>query len=286
MNEQLTVILQRVEELPTLPGISMQVMQMVNNPQTSAFELAKLIEKDAALATKILKTVNSAYYSLSRKIGSIQHAIGFLGFRKLSQLIVSVSVFKDLSVPDSAYSMKKFWIHSLLTAECARLTSSLLHKGREDDAYTAGLLHDIGKLFMVKYFPELMSAVFKKSEDEGICVIDAEKQVIATDHAEVGSLLAQKWHLPEFIIDAIRHHHGSSNEPYADANSDIVHIVAFSDILTHQVTSVSYPVPGTYTYTPDILNKVGLHEEKVIQLTQGIEEKLSAAEEMLHILRE
>lgn len=286
MNDQMLTILQRVEELPTLPGISMQVMQMVNDPHTSAFELAKLIEKDAALATKILKTVNSAYYSLSRKIGSIQHAIGFLGFRKLSQLIVSVSVFKDLSVSESAYSMKKFWIHSLLTAECARSISAVLKKNRDDDAYTAGLLHDIGKLFMVKYFPEIMHSALAKSDAESLYAIDAEKQVIGTDHAEVGALLANKWRLPEFIIDAIRHHHETGEEPYKDENTDIVQIVAFSDVLTHQITATLYPVPGTYTYSSEKAQALGLNDTSITKLTQGIVEKMGAAEEMLHILRE
>ncbi len=286
MNDQVTQIIQRVEELPTLPGISMQIMQMVNNPSTSAYELAKLIEKDPALATKILKTVNSAYYSLSRKIGSIQHAIGFLGFRKLSQLIVTVSVFKDLTVSESAYSMKKFWIHSLLTAECARIVCAMTRKNREDDAYTAGLLHDIGKLFLVKYFPVEMHAALENAGKENMFAIDSELQFIGTEHAYVGALLAQKWRLPDFIVDAIRHHHSTSTDPILPENKDIVNIIAFSDVFIHMMTAQSYPVTGVYEYSESALISLGLSEDSLRVVASSIEAKMVAAEELLHILRE
>ncbi len=276
--------LQKISELPTLPVVSMQVMQLVNSPTSSAYELAKIIEKDVSLATKILKMVNSAYYSLSRKIGNVQQAIGFLGYRKLSQLLVSVSVMKDLEVETRFFSMKQFWVHSVLTAECARYIAQKVIPARQDDAYTAGLLHDIGKLFLFKYFPEKMETVMKRAEETSVDPVLAEKDEFGMDHGEVGSMLAEQWKLPKFISDACANHHRTERTGEIDAV--IVRIVALANASVNQ-SFHDYCLASSCTFMPqDDLAALGLPPVFLEGIYSEIEKKIEAAEELLSVVRE
>ena len=147
-------IKKKVQDIPSLPEIVTKVMELVQDPKSSASQLSKVISHDPGLTSRVLKLVNSAYYGFPKQISSIQHGIMILGFTTMRGLVLSSSIFK-IFAPKSDKEMsldyKKFWKHSLLTAICSRIINTHLRIQEEEDIFSAGILHDIGKVILDQY---------------------------------------------------------------------------------------------------------------------------------------
>jgi putative nucleotidyltransferase with HDIG domain len=200
--------IQLVRELPTLPSVAIKVNTLLNDPSSSASDLSEVIEKDQSITAKILKLVNSAQYNLSHKVGNVKQAISLLGYRNISYIVMTLSVFDTLkSVTDSVFDRKSFWIHSIAAALLGKKIAEACSYRMPDDLFTAGLLHDIGKVFMDGYLNEEFRAVINLAAEKQVSFHQAEKQVLDVDHAMIGEWIARTWQLPLHVTAVIKHHH-------------------------------------------------------------------------------
>lgn len=220
-DEALIKVIAGIESLPSLPQLYSEVIHELNSAEGSLNKIGEIISKDSGMSAKILQMVNSAFFGLPRKVTSPVKAVQFLGLDTVKALVLSVKVFSMFSHSDLAqYSVDDLWRHSFGTALCARIIADEENWGQEsrDEAFTAGLLHDIGKLILVDKFPEECLKVVSRINRE-IHLCDAEREVFGITHAQVGAYLLGIWGLSETIINAVAFHHtpGACPEPPPDA---------------------------------------------------------------------
>lgn len=210
---RLRAIIESITDLPTLPVVVAKITSQIANPSTNAADIGKLIEQDQVLTGKVLRLVNSAYYGFPKQIKSIQHAVVILGFNKIKTIIITASVFGTFKGSKSGnLDLKRFWQHSLATAIGSKTiaeTIGLAHIA--EDAFIGGLLHDIGKVVMDQYQPNIYTPIVKYANDKGILLHDAEQEVMGLTHANVGEWMMEKWRLPSAIVHMVANHHLPNN---------------------------------------------------------------------------
>jgi len=223
-------------DLPALPSIVSKIIELIDDPNTSADSLSKLIATDQAITAKILKIANSPFYAFPNEISSVKLAISLLGFDAVSNLVLSISFFHHFAdkFADDEFNMSKFWEHNLLVALVAKSITDDDIKYRE--IFTMGILHDIGKLIIRQYLNNYYLEIHKHIVNYHIDSHIAEKHILGVSHAEIGSWLCEKWDFPQDIIDSLKFHHNCFDE-----NSTIfAKLIAFSDELVNEA-GYSYP---------------------------------------------
>ncbi len=200
--------LDRIEELPTLPAIALQVNTMLQDYDTSIKELTDVIEKDQAIVPKILKLVNSAFFGFRSKISSLSHAIVILGYNTVRNAIISVAIIDALAIKGSKdFDVQKFWMHSVAVAVTSKHLAVESKLAVVEDAFTGGLLHDIGKLILFQFFPEQLAEIARTMKQEQLSFFLAEKHHKFVNHGRIGAHLAKRWQLPEILVDVVKYHH-------------------------------------------------------------------------------
>lgn len=200
--------LERIKDLPTIPIVITEILAAIDNPNMSANKLAKLIEKDQGLTARVLKVANSPFYGFSRKISTVDLAIVIMGFNVLKEIVLSIVIKRFYSkILTQIFDIKAFWLYGLFCASTSRLLARKLGYKIAGEAFVAGLVHDIGILIIVEYFTEDYKKIKELSEVNSITHLEAEKQVLGSDHSEIGGWLAEKWNLPNQIIHSIKNHH-------------------------------------------------------------------------------
>ncbi|MFC1555896.1 HDOD domain-containing protein [candidate division KSB1 bacterium] len=229
-NERIKRIAQNVLSLPALPTIIAKMIELIDDPKTSASQLAKLISTDQVLTTKILKMANSAYYGFPRRIATINLAIVILGFDMLKDVGLGVSIidrFKNKS-SDESFDMSRFWEHSIACGVIGKMLARKMRYRLSGEVFVAGVIHDIGKLILNQYFTKEFDGIMERVKTKGESFKQAELEELGIGHALIGSWLAEKWNLPEQLVEAIRHHHTPNQ---AVINPELTAMVHFSDFL-------------------------------------------------------
>ena len=231
-------------ELATFPDIYFRIKEVLDAPQSSAKDIADVVSTDVGLSAKLLKLVNSPFYGFADTIGSIAHAVSLVGIKEISTLALGISTinfFKD--IPPELMDMKTFWRHSLSCGIFARLLGSQISGASPDRLFTAGLLHDVGRLIIFKKQPYASVQALLYARENMVPLVDAEAEALGYDHTEVASLLLSAWNFPASILDAISHHHA----PKASQNPMEAAVIQIADNLTNAVEISSggmYVLPG------------------------------------------
>jgi putative nucleotidyltransferase with HDIG domain len=190
----------------------MHVNQVVNDPNSSAQDLERVIESDVAISAKLIRLVNSASYGLPRQVDSLSQAIPILGFYTVQNLVMSVSIFEMNAMTE--YDLKAFWRHSFATGTVAHAIAEADELPGSKSQSLAGLLHDIGKAFMIQDFFREQQSIHQEMLSNKISFIEAEKKLFSTNHAEIGGAIAEKWNFPASLTASIRHHHDPDGAEY------------------------------------------------------------------------
>ena len=230
--------LDKIDNLPTLPTIAMEVNKLLQDYNTSIKKLSDLIENDQAIVAKILKLVNSAFFGLRSKVGNIPHAITLLGFNTVRNAVISVSVIKSLSnISDmEGFKIDDFWTHSVSVAVASKhIANTTLLYNNADDCFIGGLLHDIGKLILINNFETLFRDIWRIKNEENISFFEAEKKIGSMNHAQIGGYMASKWKLPKALSDSIARHHSLSNMAI---DMDLLKIIYSADIIINNLDLV------------------------------------------------
>ncbi len=212
-------VVHRIFDLPSFPLVIQKLTEVADNPNSNSRDMAKVMEKDQALCVKVLKLINSAFYSRNKTISSLEHAIALLGFNSIRSLALSVSVKNLIKVDESVFPQERFWAHSLATAIGSRLLAEHQKSNLGDEAFTAGLLHDIGILLEARYFPEELTEVMR-SVEKGEVMQDAEEKILGVDHCLLGAWLAEQWRLAPVLRESILLHHKMEQQALPKAEVD------------------------------------------------------------------
>lgn len=209
MSLTLEELVARVEDLPALPAVVTQVMRLIEDPDSTAADLNAVISRDQALTAKVLRLANSAYYGFARRVGTVTEAVVLLGFNTIRNLVLAASVSNVLQREAPGYHLARgeLWRHSLTSAMAARLLARKARFRAAEEAFVAGLLHDIGKLILSQYVGQAYQELLDRVAQSGLPFMEAERQVLGFDHAQAGGLVAEKWNLPEALVEAISCHH-------------------------------------------------------------------------------
>jgi putative nucleotidyltransferase with HDIG domain len=216
-------VVRNLHDLPSLPAVVMELLSSIDAQDVDISVLAKKVSHDQALMAKTLRLANSPVYGLQVKVTTLSQAITFLGFQATRNLIIAAAVTGCFAEGKcSGFDYKAFWRHSIATAACARVLARRM-KFNQDYAFTAGLLHDIGRLVLVTTFPEQYAQALALRRDADCELIEAERQVLGVDHVAAGIALAGHWNFSDTMRLAIANHH-DPEAPGAGFLATIVHV--------------------------------------------------------------
>jgi putative nucleotidyltransferase with HDIG domain len=218
-----------VRELPALPAIVVELIELLERDDVVAGQLASRISHDQALTAKTLRLANSSFYGMPRQVVSLTDAIAVLGLRTVRAMVTAAAVIGKLERGScDGFDLTAFWRHSIATAVCARAIAQAVRADPEA-AFTAGLLHDIGRLVLVSGFAEPYALALAHQRECDAPMLDSERKILGIDHALAGGLMAEHWRFSPVMVEAIRRHH----EPVATSAIDLSNLVHVADNIAH-----------------------------------------------------
>lgn len=219
-------ILKQVQSLSPLPGTLTRLITVLDNPTSSVDDIVDVIRYDEAITTQILKLCNSAYFGLSRQVGSLKDAVRFLGTTKVLQILMAVHGKSLLSNGQRGYGLDPgvLWRHSVAVSLASATIARMAGLENVNLASTAGLLHDVGKSVLNEYVGREFAAIGDVLASQKFTFCEAEKLVLGYSHDEIGALVAEKWLLPESIVRCIRYHHNPEDLLPPDPIVDVVYV--------------------------------------------------------------
>ncbi|MDP3699646.1 MAG: HDOD domain-containing protein [Hylemonella sp.] len=198
-----------VDRMPAFPKSVQAILDLTRDVNCTPKDLVQVIDKDPVVTVKILKVVNSAYYSLPKQITSINHAVVFLGFNTIKNLALGIAAIGMLPKSNAAgFDVQKYLLHSLATANIAKKIASDVDGADPMDCFIAGLLHDFGKVVFAQFLPEEFRQALEVCQRDGSSLHEALRQTIGVDHAVVGGMLVEKWRFAPNLIETIQNMHG------------------------------------------------------------------------------
>lgn len=207
-------ILNNLHQLPAIPAVVQELISNFDNPELDSHHLAQKIGQDQALAARVLRVANSAFYGLPRQVGSIQEAVVVLGFSTVRSLVLSAGIIGAFSTASpGGVDRNQYWQRSLSTAILARAVAKCLRQDTEM-AFSAGLLHDIGIMVLDVCDHERFAALWQSTQAGENGLIEAERAALGFDHAELGAEVARRWKFPPAIEEAIRYHYQPEHSPF------------------------------------------------------------------------
>ena len=227
-------IYSKIDELPTLPDTAARLLSLFEDKNSNASIITKVIHNDPALAAKILKVANSAYYGFSQKISDLERAVALLGFNMVKSLAISIGVMKSLpSQNKSSRSGKELWRHSVTVAILMREMGKRIFNEKDSESFfILGLMHDVGIVVIDQFFNEQSEEILKEAEQAGETEVSLiEKKVLGYDHGEIGGILLTRWKFPELITNAVSMHHQDIAEE--SGTSKDVTLLKISDALSN-----------------------------------------------------
>jgi HD-like signal output (HDOD) protein len=222
-------ILQTAKDIPPMPQTTLKAHEIIKDPNASFEDLASVMEMDQAIATRVLRMANSPYYGMSGNVSSIRHASTILGLKVLEELVVMAWSTKALGDRMEGYELETgdLWKHSLAVAFGSKIIATLKNPGMANDAFSAGLIHDVGKLVLDPYVMERKDAFVAFLTDGKESFLSAEKEILGFDHGEIAAELCTNWNVPKNLATAIRYHHS----PAASNGHQLAYIVHMADII-------------------------------------------------------
>jgi HD-like signal output (HDOD) protein len=272
-------IVSKTVDLPSIPSAAIAVMRETDSPTGSAQTVARYIGQDQALAAKVLRLANSAYYGLPRQVTDIPDAVVLLGMRCVKNLCMLAGTYSWLSKPLKGYDLgpAELWRHSFGVAVAAQVVCGQSKKLSPDLGFTAGLLHDLGKVAMSVWLEGKLSALLQLAQRDHLTFDEVERKVLGYDHQDVGGYLGEQWNLPSSLVMAMRYHHRPNETPVQEPVVDAVHV---ADYLT---SAMGLGLGGDalrYEFESDALIRLGLTEDDLEPLADKFLENFESQEKL------
>ncbi len=272
-------------DLPVLPMVANKVMKVASNPDSTASLLGLVISRDEALASRVLRIANSAFYGVSRKINTISEAVTIIGFDGIKNLALALSmrgVYKSFGLLEQL-----LWDHSVGVAITAQLAAAHVHVKQKEEVFMAGLLHDVGKVILLNQEKEKYTRVIQMVYNDDFTFTAAEEEVFGFNHAIVGSLVIKKWNFPDFLVSIARYHNDIPS--YKDGDSYIslmLALVNFADLLCNKLgIGRRRPQEGIDIMSCACIKVLKFSQEQVDDLQEEIPQILEREKEWLEGLK-
>lgn len=268
-------IVANVDKLPSLPTSVGKVVEVANNLKASPNDLSNVIKVDPVLTAKVLKLINSAYFSMPDQITNLNRAIILLGVNTIKNLAISTAVIGQFSkTKHQLFDMDKYWKHCMAVAVMSKQIAikMSIDKRFREEYFIAGLLHDIGEIVIVELFPEKLEPIMGRIQ-AGLSAEEAEREVIGATHSEIGAALGRHWKISENLIAVVEEHHDPN---IAGDFAQIVLTVHVANICCNQ-KAFGMPGGSVAPPAPEIMEKLGLDEEFINETIGHLDEELSKA---------
>ena len=266
-----------LDGLPTLPSMLVEVMNRVLDENSSVQDVSELVETDQSLTTKVLRVANSSFYGRPQAVSTVKNAIVILGFNKLKNIVLSISLMDNLeSLENSNLDMKEFWRHSFSCAVLSQDISQRLSFSFSDQVFVAGLLHDIGKLILDLHVPDKFGSALELSMKDRIDLHEAERRIIGVDHGLVGKWIMEKWKFPDHLIEAAWMHH---NPPGIDAQGNrreqlMTSLVSLANNVSNVCSGKMIGLNGTFDQIEKLRDRFKIPEDDLREIASRAEEKV------------
>ncbi|MDX1565751.1 MAG: HDOD domain-containing protein [Phycisphaeraceae bacterium] len=276
-------LIRRIDHVSTLPHVVTRVIEVAQSTHTSAADLARVIETAPVLSVRLLKCVNSAAFGLSRRVTSIQHAISYLGFKQVCNLAIGSAVsqiFKN-EEPQGTYTRRGLWQHLVSVAVISRMIAIRRSIDAFEDAFLAGLLHDIGIILEDQYMHAQFAEMMRRFPEDRT-LIEAERERFGFDHTHLGDRVAEAWRLPDFVRSVIRLHH-EPEAAYDKQCGALLGCVQLADVLC-TLKGISSIGVKRVRLAPAALEALGLDREDMQVITEDMAGELGQHRELLDIV--
>jgi len=249
----LNQLVQRIEQIPTLQIVSQKILLLLSDENVSLSKVASVIERDQALAVKILKVANSTFYGTLNKVSTIDHALVILGIEEVRSILLAFSIYNFFSDQrEAGFDRTRFWKHSIVCSQIAKYLARYFRIVRDETLFLSGLIHDMGKVVFDQYFHEDFLKIIDRISTKGESFSRAEKHVLGITHYQVAAKLLQQWKFPDRVTMQVFYHHA----PWHDKN---------------------YLTSSIIIYLANILTKLAgytcLEDEKVITIDELVRSK-------------
>ncbi len=263
MDDPLLIAMEK--DLPTLPQVALQVMQLVEDPDTSARDLERLISRDQAITSRVLRLANSAFYAVSGTVSTLLNAIMILGFRNVHVMVVwaaQESLHRQNNPQESL-----MWDHSLAVSVAARIVAGECGYPKLEEATTGALIHDIGRVIMNQHLGERYEKVIDLVENEGMTFVEAEQDAFGFTHADVGGMAVHKWNFSPSLEEAVFLHH---NPKSAQADPELCAIVSLANHICVKLEIGLERIPHLELSQTDSVELLNLREKQVSRLLETV----------------
>lgn len=272
---------QSISHIATLPEITLKIIDLVENPRSTAQDLHKVISNDPALVARILKVVNSAFYGLPGQIGSINRAIVLLGLNAVKNIVIAASLaklFRGGRVSPN-FSAKDLWTHSIAVGVLSKMITTKINNILPDEAFLGGLIHDLGILVELQAMRDPLIEVVETAAKQEVRYIDLETKVMGADHQAFGAGLTSKWKFPKSFQYITGHHHDPMALPQ-DCRflTSVVHVadhICCEEGLGYSLTCKSEPLD------PNVLAELGLTMDAIKEMAKQLPEMLKETDCLL-----
>jgi HD-like signal output (HDOD) protein len=253
-NSQVRAIAASLGALPSTPELYVQLSKLAASEGANAHDIAQVISKDPAVSAKVLQLVNSSFFGLGRRISSIEQTVALLGVVRIKTLVLSSQITEEFrpARPVPGFSAKTLLRRSTITAEFAQavVRAEGMDKDRQDQAFAAGLLHDVGLLVLASKKVEVLEESLERARTRNMSLCDAERAVLGGTHADVGACLLELWNLPQRIVEGVALHHNPSASKFTGVSA--VTAVHVAGALLREVPVSSTQAEGERIYMPEL----------------------------------
>ena len=274
-------VMERIKDVSTLPHIALRVLEVARDSRSGAKDLRVIIEGDPALSARVLRCINSAAYALRTNVTSLQQAVTYLGFNQVRNLAITASVSDVFKAKETigTYRRSELWRHMVSVGICARMTASRLKLPNFEEAFLAGLLHDLGIVLEDQHCHEPFCTMMTQWV-EGQALVAAEQKYLGFDHTMIGNRIAEAWRFPESICASIRFHHAP--ESYRGDHASILHCTVMANwICTFKgIMSVGRKMPKPPT---EAMQALGLVKDDVKVLTADLDREIAANRQLFEL---
>jgi putative nucleotidyltransferase with HDIG domain len=278
----------RLADLPALPTVVYELSRLISDPMSSTGDIERTMDRDQSLTVKVLRLANSAYYGIPGGVTSLKRAVAYIGFDTIHQLVLASSIINSLQAKSiEGFDIAGFWQHGLGVAMSSEAIARKVGCRVPADLFTAGLIHDIGKLVLLIVEPSLLRESVEFAKVNACSIFDAEEKTLNIRHTQVGSSLAERWRLPMLLQNCILHHHTTDIRKRSSLSPEMnqaVDIVCLANLISHSLRFGSSGHQKVYDPPKDLLDRLGLDESDLVAVIQSIQAKLLTAESFLKVI--
>ncbi len=271
-------LIHQIQQLPTIPSVALKILALAKEKYASVDEISQVIEKDQALTSKLLKVANSPFYGRSFRVKTIKDAVVVIGFDTLRSIALSISIIDVFQRDKSQKRLmdEQFWLHCLACAICAERLSKRMGVPFVEEAFLAGLIHDIGKVVLDQYCHQDYERVLEKADSNYKDVSELENEIIGFDHTTVGRWLLEAWKLPPLLSEGVWLHHQPINKGWKEHESyQLGAVLNVADTIAHIYRIGSGGDRKPRDLPDETLELLGLTKEDINQITSDLHKNIN-----------